>query len=72
MKDFFRFYALTGNGQLNVRMTTESLNSQTKRFFIRFTRLTGSNITEQDRAHIYDVRFSIHKSLCLTDIIPSQ
>ena len=72
MKDFFRFYALTGDGQLDVRMTTDSLNSQAERFFAGFTRVAGSNITEQDRAHIYDVRFSIHGSLCLADIIPSQ
>ena len=68
-KDFFRFYALTGGGQLDVRMTTESLNSQAERFFAGFTRVTGSIITEQDRAHIYDVRMSISGSLYLAKIV---
>lgn len=45
-KDFFRFYTLTGGGQLDSRLIIESLNSQTERFFAGFTRVTGSIITE--------------------------
>ena len=62
-KDFFRFYALTDDGKLDIRLTTESLNSQAERFFAGFTRVTGSIITEQDRAHIYDVRTPIYSSI---------
>ncbi len=58
-KDFFRFYALTGDEKLDPRLTTESLNSQAERFFAKFTRVTSSIISEQDRAHIYDVSASV-------------
>ena len=38
-KDLSRFYTLTSDGQLDIRRTTKSLNSQAEIFFTRFTRV---------------------------------
>jgi len=49
IKDFFRFYIATSCGRIVAKPTVDSINTNAERFFAGFTRITGTEINEEDR-----------------------
>jgi hypothetical protein len=55
VKDFFRFCAATGKGKIVNKIICDSLNAVAELFFAGFTRVTDTQINEDDRSEVYNV-----------------
>jgi hypothetical protein len=55
IKDFFRFYIVISYGKIMAKPTVDSININAKWFFTGFTRITGTEIHEEDKTEIYKV-----------------
>jgi hypothetical protein len=53
IKDFFRFYIATSCGRIVAKPTVDSINTNTEWFFTGFTRVTGTEMNEEDRTEVY-------------------
>jgi hypothetical protein len=61
IKDFFRFFIATSCGKIVIKPIIDSININIKWFFVGFTRITGIEINEKDKAEIYKVSASFYK-----------
>jgi hypothetical protein len=52
MKDFFRFYIARSCGRIVAKPTVDSINTNAGWFFAGFTRVTGTEINEEDRNEV--------------------
>ena len=55
IKDFFRFYIATSRGRIVAKPTVDAINTNAEWFLAGFTRVTGTEINEKDRAEVYKV-----------------
>src|SRR3954453_14768358 len=55
IKGFFRFFIATSRGKIVTKPTVDSINTNAEWFFAGFTRITGTEINEQDRTEGYKV-----------------
>ena len=58
---FFRFYIATSCGRIVGKPTVDSINTNAEWIFTGFTRITGTEINEKDRAEVYRVSAPSHK-----------
>ena len=61
IKDFFRFHIATSCGRIVAKPTVDSINTNAEWFFAGFTRLTGTEIHEEDRTEVYKVNTPSYK-----------
>jgi len=61
IKDFFRFHIATSCGRIVAKPTVDSINTNAEWFFAGFTRITGTEIHEEDRAEVYKVSAPSYK-----------
>jgi hypothetical protein len=61
IKDFFRFYIATSCGRIVAKPTVDSINTNAEWFFAGFSRITGTEINEEDRTEVYKVSASSYK-----------
>jgi hypothetical protein len=61
IKDFFRFFIATSCGKIVTKPTVDSINTNAEWFFAGFTRITGTEINEKDRAEVYKVSTPSYK-----------
>jgi len=60
VKDFFRFCAATCKGKIVIKITCDSLIAVAEWFFAGFTRVTDTQINEDDRSEVYNVSLHHH------------
>jgi hypothetical protein len=61
IKDFFRFFIATSCGKIVTKPTVDSINTNAEWFFAGFTRITGTEINEKDRAEVYKISAPSYK-----------
>ena len=61
IKDFFRFHIATSCGRIAAKPTVDSINTNAEWFFAGFTRITGTEINEKDRAEVSKVSAPSYK-----------
>jgi hypothetical protein len=55
VEDFFRFYAAAGKGKIIIETTYNSLVAVTEWLFTNFTRITDTQINEDDGSEVYNI-----------------
>jgi hypothetical protein len=60
VKDFSRFYAVTGKSNIMKEITCDSLIKVTKCFFAGFTRVTDTQINKDDRSEVCNINILTH------------
>jgi hypothetical protein len=55
IKDFFRFYIVASCGRIVAKPTVDSINTSAEWFLAGFTRITGTEINEEDRIDSYNL-----------------
>ena len=58
---FFRFHIATSCGKIVAKPTVDSINTNAEWFLTGFTRITGTEINEKDRAEVYRVSAPSYK-----------